>query len=126
MIVERIFTKKSEALVPQNTIFEERELNAVEENAIYYVAGYIVRRLIWKYEKSGKDSKVFVNALWDMLGEDCSSVEAVSTYNDYIKVWTKAQDRGGLRHVSNDTFNCFKAIEFVTYQLIEKVTRRNV
>ena len=52
MIVERIFTKKSEALVPQNTTFEERELNAVEENAIYYVAGYIVRRLIWKYEKS--------------------------------------------------------------------------
>lgn len=121
MIVERIYTKKSETLVPLNTTLEERQLNDVEENAIYYVAGYIIRKLIWKYEKmGGEDSKVFTNVLWDMLGEDCNSVEATSTYNDYVKVWTKAQDRGGLTHVSNDTFNCFKAIEVITYQLIER------
>jgi len=35
-------------------------------------------------------------------------------------MWTKAQDCGGLRHVSNDTFDCFKAIEVITYQLIER------
>lgn len=121
MIVERIFTKKSEALVPMNTTLEQRNFNEIEENAIYYAAGYIIRKLIWKHEKtSGENSKVFVDALWDMLGEDCNSVEATSSYNDYVKLWTKAQDRGGLRHVSNDTFNCFKAIEVVTYQLIER------
>ena len=121
MIVERIFTKTSEALIPLNTTLEQREFDEIEENAIYYVAGYIIRKLIWKYEKtSGEDSKLFINALWDMLGEDCNSVEAISTYNDYVKIWIKAQDRGGLQHVSNDTFNCFKAVEVVTYQLIER------
>ena len=120
MIVERIFTQKSEALIPLSTTLEEREFDEIEENAIYYAAGYIIRKLIWKYEKtSGEDSKLFINALWDMIGEDCHSVEATSTYNDYVKIWIKAQDRGGLQHVSNDTFNCFKAIEVVTYQLIE-------
>ena len=121
MIVDRIFTQKSEALLPLNTILEEREFNEIKENAIYYAAGYIIRKLIWKYEKAkGENSKVFIYALWDMIGEDCHSVEATSTYNDYVKIWIKAQDRGGLQHVSNDTFNCFKTIEVVTYQLIEK------
>lgn len=121
MIVERIYTKKSEALVPVNTILEQREFNEIEENAIYYAAGYIIRKLIWKHKKMDReDSKLFVDALWDMAGEDCNSVEAISSYNDYVKLWIKAQDRGGLIHVSNDTFNCFKAIEVVTYQLLEK------
>ena len=39
---------------------------------------------------------------------------------DYVKVWTKTNDRGGLMHVSLDTFHCFKAIEMVTYDLIKK------
>ena len=57
MIVERIFTKTSEALIPLNTTLEQREFDEIEENAIYYVAGYIIRKLIWKYEKtSGEDS----------------------------------------------------------------------
>ena len=55
-----------------------------------------------------------------MLGEDCSSIESTLLYYDYVKVWTRTQDRGGLKHVSSDTFNCFKAIEVVTYSLIEK------
>ena len=32
----------------------------------------------------------------------------------------KTNDRGGLKHVSLDTFNCFKAIELVTYRLISE------
>ena len=39
---------------------------------------------------------------------------------DYVKVWMKTNDRGGLMHVSLDTFRCFKAIEMVTYDLIKK------
>ena len=119
MVAERVFTQKFEVQIPLSTTLEEREFDEIEENAIYYAAGYIIRKLIWKFEKtSGEDSKLFINTLWDMIGEDCHSVEATSTYNDYVKIWIKAQDRGGLQHVSNDTFNCFKAI-VVTYQLIE-------
>lgn len=92
IIVERIFTKTSEALIPLNKTLEQREFGEIEENAIYYVAGYIIRKLIWKYEKTkGEDSKLFVNALQDMLGEDCNNVEATSTYNDYMKIWIKTQ-----------------------------------
>ena len=55
-----------------------------------------------------------------MLGEDCNSIEAILSYNDYVKVWTRTQDCGGLKHVSSDTFNCFKAIEVFTCSLIER------
>ena len=55
-----------------------------------------------------------------MLGEDPVSIEAYSTYMDYVKVWTKTNDRWGPMHVSLDTFCCFKAIETVTYDLIKK------
>ena len=55
-----------------------------------------------------------------MLGEDPVSIEAHSTYMDYVKVWTKTNDRGGLMHVLLDTFRCFKAVEMVTYDLIKK------
>ena len=67
-----------------------------------------------------RKSKEFVDILIDMLGEDHASTESHSTYMDYIKVWTKTNDRGGLMHVSLDTFRCFKAIEIVTYDLIKK------
>ena len=121
MIVERLFTRRSESLVPMNTTLDQRVFNEVEENAIYYVAGYIIRKLLWKHDNlKGEDSKQFAAALWEMLGEDCSSIKSTSSYYDYVKVWTRTQDRGGLKHVSSDTFNCFKAIEVVTYSLIEK------
>ena len=55
-----------------------------------------------------------------MLGEDPVSIEAHSTYMNYIKVWIKMNHHGGLMHVSLDTFSCFKAIEMVTCDLIKK------
>ena len=67
---------------------------------------------------SDSKSKVTVAALWGMLGEDCNSVNALCSFNEYIKTWTTTNDRGGLKHVSLDTFNCFKAIELITYKLI--------
>ena len=41
-----------------------------------------------------------------------------SSYLDYVKTWTRTNDRGGLRHVSDDTYRCFLAIEMITYRLI--------
>lgn len=120
MIVERLFTMKSEVELPVYNL-ENRSFNEIEENAIYYVAGYVIRKLIYKHQKcSNEKSKVIVTALWEMLGEDCNSVNALCSFNDYVKMWTKTNDRGGLKHVSLDTFNCFKAIELVTYKLISE------
>ena len=111
MIVERLYTKKSELQLPMYSLEVSREFSEVEENAIYYVAGYIIRKLAWKHERSSNPkSKVFAAALVEMLGEDCHSVNALSSYDEYVKTWTKFNDRGGLKHVSLYTFNCFKAI----------------
>ena len=83
------------------------------------MAGYVIRKLIYKHQ-NGRDtkSKVTVAALWEMLGEDCSSINALCSFNEYVKAWTKNNDRGGLKHVSLDTFNCLTAIELVTHRLI--------
>ena len=120
MIVERIYTQK-EVELPVHSLEGDRSFSEVEENALYYVAGYVIRKFIYKHQKSDDNkSKVAVAALWEMLGENCSSVNALCSFNDYVKIWTKTNDRGGLKHVSLDTFNCFKAIELVTYRLISE------
>ena len=66
----------------------------------------MLRKLIWKYEKtSGEDSKLFINALWDMIGKDSHMLKL---------------DKGSREwRVTARFLNCFKAIEVVTYQLIE-------
>ena len=38
---------------------------------------------------------------------------------DYVKAWVRTNDRGGLMHVSLDTFRCFKAIETVIYKFLK-------
>ena len=120
MIVERLFTGKPKVELPTCQPFT-RDLSLVEENAIYYAAGYVIHKLIRKYNQmDSRKSKEFVHTLNDMLGEDPVSIEAHSTYMDYVTVWTKINDRGGLMHVSLNTFHCFKAIEMVTYDLIKK------
>ena len=115
MIVERLHKMKSgEVKLPNHSLEDSRNLSEVEENAIYYVAGYLIRKLIYKHQnlkRSDSKSKVTVVALWGILGEDYNSVNAQCSFNDYIRTWTTTNDRGGLKHVSLDTFNCFKAIE---------------
>ena len=121
MIVERLFTKQNEVSIPVYTPVSPRELTVIEENAIYYAAGYVVRKLINRYRKNDdRKSREFLDALYDMLGEDQGNVEAYSSFMDYVKVWTQTTDRGGLMHVSLDTFRCFSAIELVIYELIKK------
>ena len=59
-----------------------------------------------------------MEALLNMLEEHSSieaySIEAYSCYLDYVKAWTETTDRGGLQHVSEDTFRFFEALESVT------------
>ena len=123
MIVERLYTGKSEVELPIHSLEDDRSFSEVEENAIYYVAGYVIRKLIYRHQKSSDSkSKATVSVLWEMLGEDCTSVNTLCSFDayDYVKTWISSNDRGGLKHVSLDTFNCFKAIELITYKLISE------
>ena len=98
-----------------------REYSVVEENAIYYAAGYVIRRMLKKFKMTDDDKGAAITStLLTMIGEDAESIEATSTYLDYVKTWTTKTDRGGLIHVSNDCFRFFCAVEQVTYEKLEK------
>ena len=102
--------------------------SVVEENAIYYAAGYVVRKVMKKYHEADNDmGAALVSTLHGMIGENASSIECTASYSDYVKMWTKKNDRGGLIHVSNDTFRFFCGIEKVTFELIKNgSTKENV
>ena len=120
MIVERLFMGHSKVELP-TCPSPTQNFTEIEENTIYYAAGYTIRNLLRKFNQvDTHKSKEFLDVLNDMLGEDQSIIEAHCTYMDYVKVWVKTNDRGGLMHVSLDTFHCFKAIEMVIYKFIKR------
>ena len=84
---------------------QTRKYSVVEENTIYYAAGYVVRMVLQKYRRANDDKGAAqVSTLVRMIGENAHSIEATDTYLDYVKMWTVEVDRGGLIHVSNDAF----------------------
>ena len=109
--------------VQEERLETSREFSVIEENAVYYSAGYIVQKLLKKYTKrSDETANIFVAVLLNMVGEDIVGDIPADTdsYLDYVKVWTRTTDRGGLRHASNDTYRFFLALETVLLQLVEK------
>ena len=68
---------------------------------------YIVYKLIKRYRRSTDERAIkIVGALWSMVGQDAvgDMPQDTSTYLSYVKTWTRANDRGGWQHVSNDTY----------------------
>ena len=106
---------------------ESREFSVIEENAVYYAAGYVIQKLIKKFKQSSNDDAcVFIGALLHMVGEDISGALPQSdTYLEYVKVWTTCTDRGGLRHASDDTYRFFLAMETMVYELIKNGDRKD-
>ena len=81
---------------------EQRAFNSVEENAIYYAARYVIRKLLWKHDNlRGEDSKQLAAMLWGMLGDDCCGIDATASYYDYVKSVDEKSRSGQLE-------TCFK------------------
>ena len=86
MVVEWLFSGQSEVELPTCQSLTQ-DLSVVEENAIYYAAGYTMHKLIRMYSQmDDHKSKEFVDILNDMLHEDPVSIKAYSTYLDYAKI----------------------------------------
>jgi len=122
MIVDRLFRVDQTVDLPVHPAADTaRQLSQVEENAIYYAAGYVVYKLIKRYRQSTKEKATkTTGALLAMVGQDAvgDMCQDATSYLDYVKTWTRTTDRGGLRHVSDDTYKFFIAIELITYKLI--------
>lgn len=100
---------------------QTREYSIIEENAMYYAAGYVVRKILQNYRLANDDKgAALTSTLVRMIGENTHSIEATATYLDYVKTWTVQVDRGGLIHVSSDAFRFFCAVEEVTYEMLKK------
>ena len=61
-----------------------------------------------------------MKAALSLLNNNQDSIETRDTYLDYVKVWTTTTDRGGFKHISDDTFRFFKALEMIAYELLMK------
>lgn len=120
--MEKLFTTDTNTEVDKNVPPGPiRNLTTIEENAIYYIAGFVVKKLLWQYRKqSGNASEEMIHAALSLLGDTQSNTETHDTYLDYVKVWTTTTDRGGLKHVSDDTYQFFKALELIAYNLLLK------
>ena len=76
-----------------------RELSKVEENAIRYAAGYVIRKLETKYSKQKTESSMeCTQALQEMAGK-LHTRRSMTTHPSGS--WTHLVDRGGLYHVED-------------------------
>ena len=98
---------------------QARDFSPVEENAIYYAAGYVIQKLLQKRMQKSDKSMAFLGILLTMVEKDIVGdvSKDTSTYLNYVKTWIHVNDRG---HVSNDTYRLFMAIETRLYQLIKE------
>ncbi len=75
-----------------------------EKNALRYVAGYVCRTLRKRLESStipDKDDMIY--ALMELSGDEMNDQDT--------EAWTDLIDRGGLWHISDDTYMLFLIIE---------------
>ena len=123
MITERLFMERDNGIVSAPSCTTTRQFSVIEENAIYFAAGYVVQKLIEKFRKSSDDDACICTAApLHMVGEDtfAGAIEGDGSYLEYVKVWTKATDHGGLKHASDDTYKFFLTLESRVYELIKK------
>ena len=97
-------------------------LTLVEENAICYTAGYIIRKLETKYSKQKKLEGIeWTRALKEMAGKLSTRPE---TSEHQSREWTVLADRGGLYHVEDVVYYLFAALELVADKELSTIFER--
>jgi len=97
-IIEKKFTPASEN---SDSVIEDVSLTYEEENAIQYVAGYVIRQL--RCDKANSQMLPLLEQL----------TENSPVADDPTHCWINQIDRGGLTRVTNEAFKCFCDIELI-------------
>lgn len=94
----------------------QRQLNLVEENAIRYAGGYIIRKVLTNYRRNKRCGECITTLLQLVLDDADYEVEKES-YLEYTKTWLEKTDRGGLFHISDLCYELFYEIELTTFDI---------
>lgn len=111
---------------PQTSSAEQqRRLEPVEKNAIRYAAGYVIRKLMNKYKSVQTEvGTVFSECLREMVYDSTDLQEGEDIYADsfesYTATWLQKTDRGGLKHVTEESYWLFCEIELLVYDELKK------
>ena len=71
MIVDRLFEINNDTIEELQLSEPSRQLTIIEENTVYYAAGYIMQKLIKKYrQRSDEQSLDIMGALLNKVGLD--------------------------------------------------------
>ncbi len=112
LILRRMFQEVVQQMTVKNnpTTVSPQRITPREENAIRYMAGYIIVKLKRKYT-SYVD---FFQSIHVSIDETY-----IETVQDYTRIWTEQVDRGGLYHVNNSFFKMVKEIELVCRKYLD-------
>ena len=90
-------------------------LSYEEENALWYASGYIPRSLRKKLETSSHPLKEeLILCLLDLTEDQQDE------FTDRSEDWTNLIDRGGLKHINNNTYRVMHAIEMCVRKVFSK------
>ena len=91
-----------------------KQLTADEENILRYVAGYVPFKLMKRFEEqSSRQAAEYVECLSHM-----SVGGEVTDFSTYTMQWLEQVNRGGLFHVSDETYILFRHIELKVRELL--------
>ena len=105
-------------MVPEPTVSSRKQLTCVEENAIRYTGGSVLRKILKKYECQKTDvAHQCVTALKEMVGK-LSSCQRYDRSCEYVN----SIDCGGLYHIQDPVNEMFVAIELIVNSYRTSVT----
>lgn len=122
MVAEKLYMSFLESLHVNRPKKPQRILSDVDKNAIRYAAGFVVRKLRRKFNKTTNSySSCILNCLnhiicdpTDLDHPEREDVE-VEDFEAYTKIWLQKTNRGGLLNITSDSFALFWDIEMVVY-----------
>ena len=116
VIIQLVSSEQKCKEVPRTST---RQLSLVDENAIRYAGGYIIRKVLTTY-KTNKRCGDSIAALLQLVLEDTDHEVEKESFLEYTRLWIEKSDRGGLFHISDLCYELFYEIELTIYDMLNQ------